>query len=98
VTFAASFLERLAILEFQDDDFGGLASGVLRKMDVRVSAPDLARHAMSSSVVPSGMVNLKLWSPRKMAQLAGCECMTDFSPGPYLARTTRTSSFSNSTE
>src|SRR4029453_5239839 len=52
----------------------------------------------AGSVVPSGMVKLKIWSVRKITQPGKWRCMIDFSPGPYLTRRKRATSFSNDTE
>ena len=40
--------------------------------------------------VPSGRLNLAWPSLMNTATEAGCSCITDFSCGPYLARSTRT--------
>lgn len=51
----------------------------------------------SAAVMPSGRVNFDCPSVRNTATFAGCACITDFSPAPYLIRRTRTRSFWNST-
>ena len=78
------------LLEFDHHYFQGLVADILRQVFSGIRPNRVVGLAVSILRVPSGNVNLVWPSVTNTATEAGCSCITDFSCGPYLARSTRT--------
>src|SRR2546427_7518157 len=90
--------KRVAILELDHDELRSGRPDVLGKMHVPVTAPERSTRNRSGLRRPVRKREVERLVGEEDDALAVCLCITDFSPGPYLTRSKRTSSFSNDTE